>query len=171
MKNLLLGLALLAAAVPASAWDRLDGQHSRVRTFHTEAVKDAAAWAALWERHAPGQPVPHVEFGEEQVAAVFLGQTLNAGVKVDLKVMPDPLDANKLVVFYKTVERRPAGYSATVLTHPFAIVKTRRAAAVVFEQDARVSIPEAPRAPAILPDSRRMGTMLQQLTVPSFDGR
>ncbi len=172
MKNVLLGLALLAAA-PASAapWERLEGQHSRVRSFHTEVVKDEASWKALWERHAPGQEVPAVSFDTEQVAAVFLGQTLTAGVKVDVKVSADPLDASRLVVYYKPVQRAPSNFAATVVTHPFAIVKTPRAAAVVFEADVRFSNPQAPQAPLNMPDPRRMKSLLEKVSLPSFDGR
>lgn len=170
MKNALLGLALLAAAAPAAAWDRLDGQYSGVRNFHTQAVQDEAAWKELWARHAPGQPVPEVQFDREQVAAVFLGQTLQAGVKVDVTVSPDPLDASRIVVFYKSVKSGRA-FGATVISHPFVIVKTRRAAAVVFEENARVSIPEADRKPANPVDGRRLNILIETLSVPSFDGR
>lgn len=169
MKNALLGLVLLAAAVPASAWERLEGQYSGVRDFHTEAVKDEASWKALWERHAPGQPVPQVEFAQEQVVAVFLGQTLSGGVKVEVAVRPDPLDPARMVVFYKPVKTGGA-FGTTVVSHPFVLLKTPRAAAVVFEANGRVSV--APRARPENPlDGRRVGVLLETLAAPSFDGR
>lgn len=172
MKNALLALALLAAAAPAHAWERLDGQYSGVKNFHTQAVADEAAWKELWARHAPGQPVPEVQFDREQVAAVFLGQTLTGGVSVDVTVQPDPLDASRIVVFYKPVNKDSRrGFATTVISHPFAIVKTRRAAAVVFEQNARVSIPEADRKPSNPVDGRRLNILIETLGVPSFDGR
>ncbi len=171
MKNALLGLALLAAAAPAAAWDRLDGQYSGVRTLHTEAVTDEASWKALWARHAPDQPIPQVSFDSEQVAAVFLGQTRSAGVTVDVDVMNDPLDPSRLVVFYQPVRPSRAGFAASVVATPFAFIKTRRASAVVFEQNAPVGVPGAGAPPANPVDGRRVRTQLESLVAPSFDGR
>lgn len=171
MKNTLLVLALLAAAAPASAWERLEGQRSGIRSFHVEAVQDEAAWKSLWERHAPGQPAPEVRFEQEQVAAVFLGETWTGGVKVDVEVQPDPLDRSRLVVFYKPVKPSRAGFAATVVTHPFVIVKTPKASAVTFEANASVSNPERQGRPANPVDGRRVGVLLESLSVPSFDGR
>ncbi|MDX6768895.1 MAG: hypothetical protein SF051_05140 [Elusimicrobiota bacterium] len=170
MKNALLVVSLLAAAVPAAAWDRLDGQYSGVRSFHTEAVTDEASWRALWARHAPGQPVPEVRFDSEQVAAVFLGQTQSAGVRVEAEVTADPLDPSRVVVFYRPVRPSRPGFAATVMASPFVFVKTRRASETVFEADAVMSVP-APggRAPSNPVDERRMRTMLDGLADPSFD--
>lgn len=171
MKNALLGLAMLAVVAPAAAWDRLDGQYSGVRTQHTEAVTDEASWKALWARHAPDQAVPAVSFEREQVAAVFLGQTPTAGVTVDVDVMNDPLDSTRLVVFYQPVRPARAGFAASVMATPFVFVKTRRAAEVVFELNASVSVPGREPRLGNPVDGRRVRLQLDSLFAPSFDGR
>lgn len=170
MRKSLLAFALLAAA-PVSAWDRLDGQNSGVRAFHTEAVKDEAAWRSLWARHAPDSLLPAVDFGREQVAAVFLGQTRTAGVTVAVELMADPLDAARLVVFYRAVRPAPAGFTASVITYPFVFVKTRRASEVVFESDGAMGVPEREPRPTVPFDGRRARALLESLGLPSFDGR
>lgn len=169
MKNALLGLALLVAA-PAGAWERIEGQHSGIGDFHTAVAQDDASWKALWERHAPGQPVPAVSFDQEQVAAVFLGRTASAGVAVHVSVMTDPLDSASLVIFYRPVKNLRA-FAAAVITQPFVIVKTRKTAAVSFESDGVLSIPEQATRPANPPDARRVEALLDNAAQPAFDGR
>lgn len=190
MRNALLALLLLAAAAPVRAWDRLDGQRSGIRSFRTEAVQDSASWQALWAQHMPGQPVPDVDFSQEQVAAVFLGPVNTAGVSISVSLQNDPLDPSRLVVFYAPRSHRAPGFAAQVITYPFVLVKTRRATATAFEAEGRVSVPEgsdaAPsngpdgravgipdgpgRAPANPRDERRVRIQLD-LAAPSFDGR
>jgi hypothetical protein len=188
MRNALLVLALLAA--PASAWDRIDGQRSGIKTFHVEAVQDEAAWQALWARHNPNEPVPAVDFSKEQVAAVFLGMRTQGGYSVGIELMNDPLESSRLVVFYQAVAPSRRAFNSTVVSYPFAFVKTRRASAVSFEADSRVGTPVVregrpanpaderrvsvpvllePR-PANPVDERRVRIQLDALQNPSFDG-
>lgn len=189
MRNAWLLLALLAA--PASAWDRIEGQRSGIRSFHVEAVQDEAAWQALWARHNPNEPAPAVDFSREQVAAVFLGMKTQGGYSVGIELMNDPLEDSKLVVFYQAVAPSRRGFATTVVSYPFAFVKTRRASAVTFEADSRVGIPVVrdPRPtnraderrvstpvqleprPANPVDERRVRIQLDALQSPSFDGR
>lgn len=171
MRKALLALAFAVVAAPsmAASWERLEGQRSGIREFHVEAVRDAAAWKGLWERHAPGQPLPEVSFDKEQVAAVFLGQTPTAGVSIELTLANDPLDASRLVVYYSASGRRAPSFAAAVISYPFVIIKTRRAPAVAFESNARVALPEV-RPPSNPLDARRVGALLETLAVPSFDG-
>lgn len=194
MRNALLALLLLAAAAPVRAWDRLDGQRSGIRSFRTEAVRDAASWQALWTEHMPGQPVPEVDFSREQVAAVFLGPVNTAGVSISVELQNDPLDPSRLVVFYAPRSQRAPGFAAQVITYPYVLVKTRRASATAFEAEGRVSIPEGSgRAPANDADGRRVSIpdgpglapanpedgrrvriqpfSLERWSAPSFDGR
>jgi hypothetical protein len=49
------------------------GKDSQVSEFSLERVSDAAAWAALWKRHAPDVAPPPVDFGQAMVIAIFGG--------------------------------------------------------------------------------------------------
>lgn len=191
MRNALLAAALVLAAAPASAWERIDGQRSGIRTFHVEAVQDEAAWQALWARHNPAEPAPAVDFSSEQVAAVFLGMQTQGGYSVGIELMNDPLESSRLVVFYQAVAPSRRGFHITAVTYPFAFVKTRRASAVSFEADSRLGTPvvrdrrpanpvdeRRVSAPVLLEprpanpiDERRVRIQLDGLEQPSFDGR
>lgn len=171
MRNALLA-ALLLAAAPALAWDRIDGQRSGIRTFHVEAVQDESAWKALWARHSPDQPAPAVDFSREQVAAVFLGAQQTGGYSVGIELMNDPLETSRLVVFYQAVPPSRRGIVATAIAYPFAIVKTRRASAVTFEANGRVGTPVVREGRPSNPlDTRRVRTLIDGIEAPSFDGR
>lgn len=158
----------LAAAVSASAqvvssnWQRLDGQHSGIKESLAVAVQDSKKWEEIWTRHQAGAPLPPVDFEKESVVVVFLGQTLTSGVKVDIVVQKDPIDSNRLNVFYKQVVTHKA-FSAQVQCEPFAFVKVPKAAVIDIEANGRVSVPENERAPANKPDQRKMRGFLERL--------
>jgi hypothetical protein len=51
---------------------------SNIREARTVVVKDAAAWARLWSEHAPGRPLPTVDFAARMVVGVFMGPGANS---------------------------------------------------------------------------------------------
>ena len=161
MRNFL--LAVMIAAGPAAAsvqpWERLEGQHSGVKETLAVAVQDPQKWADIWRRHDASAPVPEVDFTKESVVVVFLGRTQAAGVKVELTVQQDAIDAFRLNVFYrKTVAKNT--FAAQVLCEPYAIVKIRRAATIDVEKDADVEPPERGRAPKRVRDERKMKALI-----------
>lgn len=176
MKNTLSAVAALLLAVSASAqvvgkWDKLEGQHSRIAQRRAVVVSDAAAWEKVWKEHDQNAPVPSVDFASESVVAVFLGETQNAGVKVQIVVQKDMLDADRLNVFYKEVRPASKPFAAAVVCQPFAMIKVRKAAVVSIEADGRVSVPENAKAPANPRDTTKVRALLESMPVPAFDGR
>lgn len=174
MKNALLALVLLAssaAAQDASSWKRLEGQSSGIKSRRAVAVYDSAEFAKLWKEHAADAPAPQVNWGEEGVVAVFLGETQTAGVKVEVVVQQDMLDSGRLNVFYKEVRPASKPFAAMRLSYPYAIVRVRKAQTVAFEVDGRVSLPEKAKAPANPRDTSKVRILLETLGTPSFDGK
>ncbi|MFI5347187.1 MAG: hypothetical protein ACHQ51_12510 [Elusimicrobiota bacterium] len=169
MKNILSALALiLAVSANAQSWERLEGQHSGVKDTMAVAVQDPQKWAEIWHRHDAQAPVPEVDFSKESVVVVFAGRTQTAGVTITVTVQKDPLDDNRLNVFYRETVTSKA-FSAQVQCEPFAIVKIPRAAVIDVEKDGVVKAPEHIRAPAAKRDERKMKALIESLEVPNFD--
>jgi hypothetical protein len=145
---LVLGLAaILAAPSRAQTKPWLEGQHSGVKQLRAVAVQNSQKWNEIWHEHDASTPAPSVDFSKENVVAVFLGQTETAGVKVSVVVQQDPLDANRLNVFYRPVASKK-DVAAQVESQPYAIVKVPRAATIDVERDFIVSTPEPSNPPA-----------------------
>ncbi len=165
----LLCLSVSASAQVIGSWDKLEGQHSRIAQPRTVAVADAASWEKVWKEHSADFPVPAVDFSKESVVAVFLGQTQNAGVKIEIVVQNDMIDANRLNVFYREVRTASKPFAATVICRPFVMVKVRKAAVVSFAMNGRLSIPERTQSPKNPRDTTKFRALLE--TLPAFDGR
>lgn len=162
-------LSAAASAQVVGPWSKLEGQHSRISERRAVAVTDSAAWEKVWREHDAGDPVPAVNFNEESVVAVFLGETKVSGVKVEIVVQNDMIDAGRLNVFYKEVRSASKSFAAQVICRPFAMVKVRKASVVSFEADGRVSVPENRQTPKNPRDDAKVRALLE--TLPSFDGR
>lgn len=170
LASLFLTLALNASAqVQTKSW--LEGQHSGVKQPMAAVIHDAHEWRAIWRRHDVSQPAPDVDFSRTNVVVVFLGQTETSGVKVTVVVQQDPLDSNRLNVFYRrTVTKK--GFSAQVECQPFAMVKVPAAAAVDVEADGQVSVPEHAEvlASRTRDDGKKVHALIEGLEHLSFDG-
>ncbi|MDD5302132.1 MAG: hypothetical protein PHS14_03400 [Elusimicrobia bacterium] len=162
-------LSVAASAQVVGSWSTLEGQNSRIAERRTVAVSDKAAWEKVWKEHSAEAPAPAVNFNEESVVAVFLGETKAAGVKIEIVVQNDMIDSNRLNVFYKEVRSASKSFAAQVICHPFAMVKVRKASVVSFEVNGRMSIPENRQAPKNPRDDAKVRALLEAL--PSFDGR
>ena len=162
-------LSVAASAQVIGSWSKLEGQHSKIAELRTVAVTDATAWDKVWKEHDASAPVPAVNFNEESVVAVFLGETKTAGVKIEIVVQNDMIDANRLNVFYKEVRPAAKPFAGQMICQPFMMVKVRKASAVSFEANGRMSIPEKMKAPANPRDTTKFRALLENL--PSFDGR
>ncbi|MBI3565242.1 MAG: hypothetical protein HY079_08605 [Elusimicrobia bacterium] len=178
MKKLLLAAVLMTVAAAANAqvvvariWDRLEGQHSGIKESVAVAVKDSKQWEEIWRRHDASAPVPEVDFSRESVVVVVVGPRRTAGTKVEIVVQKDPLDGDRLNVFYREIAAPSKSFSAQVQCQPFAIVKIPKAATIDLERDATVSTPERRGVPAQKFDGRKMRALTGTLESPSFDGR
>jgi len=170
MKTTLASLALLlavsaSAQVVVDVWQRLEGQHSRMKESLAVAVQSREKWEEIWRRHDPEAPVPQVDFEKESVVVVFIGETARGGVTVDVIVQKDPIDSNRLNVFYREIVTRKS-FTTQVECQPFAIVKVPKAATIDVERDGAVSAPERPAAPANPRDARKMRGYLERLAAP-----
>lgn len=162
-------LTVSASAQVIGPWSKLEGQNSRISERRMVAVSDSAAWEKVWKEHDASAPVPAVNFKEESVVAVFLGETATAGVKIEIVVQNDMIDSNRLNVFYKEIRVAAKPFAAQMICRPYAMVKVRKAAVVSFEAEGRMSIPEKSKAPMNPRDESKVRALLEAL--PSFDGR
>jgi hypothetical protein len=162
-------LSVAASAQVVGSWSKLEGQHSGIAQPRTVAVSDKTEWEQVWKEHSAEAPVPSVDFSKESVVAVFLGETRAAGVKIEIVVQNDMIDANRLNVFYKEIRSAAKPFAAQMICRPYAMVKVRKAATVSFEVNGRVSIPENMKAPKNPRDDSKVRALLEAL--PSFDGR
>ncbi len=162
-------LSVCASAQNAGSWEKLEGQHSRISERRTVAVTDTAAWEKVWKEHSSDSAAPAVDFSKESVVAVFLGETKTSGVKIEIVVQRDMIDANRLNVFYKEIPAGKKGFSAAVICQPYAMIKVPKTKIVSFEVNGRVSTPEAAKVPSNPRDTAKVRMLLE--TLPSFDGR
>jgi hypothetical protein len=96
---------------------------SRVEEARTVVVKDAAAWALLWQYHAPDLPVPPVDFTTSMVVGVFMGYT-NPCYSTSIAAITR--GADKITV-QKVDRQPPAGVMcAMVVTSPAHLVAIER---------------------------------------------
>jgi len=148
---LLVGLMFVSSfASAASAWDKISGQSAGVKQKIFVVVRTQTEWNTLWTKHTAGKAEarPAVDFSKEMVVAVFLGERNQGGTKVEVKVMPDPLEPqSRMVVFYREVPPSSKSFNMQMVCQPFVMVKVPRRAKVDFEEDVAMSIPERPTAP------------------------
>lgn len=182
MKSLILAAATLLAAASAQAQsfekNPIQGQSSAIREQRTVVVRTEQEWKSLWVQHSGTEQAPAVDFSREMVVGVFLGERRTAGYKVAVVIQPDPMDSNKIVVFYREIVPAKSGFAAEVVSRPYVLVKVKIRKTVSFEVDQRCSVPEgegrktAPKA--ITPDGKvRMDKVVEGLgafgDAPSFD--
>jgi hypothetical protein len=128
---LLLMTTLQTLGPPAHSIDK--GAMSGVSAARQVAVSDREAWAALWREHAPGRPLPEVDFSKEIVAGVFLGTRPNGGFAVEIVGYRE--DGGRLVVQYRESTPAPGAITAQVIVSPYHLVALPKpAGAVTFEK-------------------------------------
>lgn len=67
-------VALDPVAVTGIPFQTADATNlSGIHQARTVVVKDAGMWAGLWSEHAPGRPLPAVDFTANMVVGVFMG--------------------------------------------------------------------------------------------------
>ena len=170
MKNLLSGLVMLLA-VGASAQTKpwLEGQHSGVKKPMAVAIKDPQTWREIWRRHDASAPLPEVDFTQQSVVVVFLGEIERAGVNVTIVVQQDPLDSRRINVFYRRTTA-PRAFAAQIQSEPYAMVKIPRAATIDVEQDGRMGVPEGSAFSAGKKrDDKKIRALIDTLLAVSFD--
>jgi len=128
---LLIGLAMQAGNAPRTI-DK--GDQSNIDAAKQVVVRDAAAWRALWQQHAPDRPLPPVDFSRESVVAMFMGSRNTAGYSVAILSVTE--GGGALIVKYRETRPQAGGVTAQILTFPYDIVAIPKATAtnVRFER-------------------------------------
>lgn len=99
--------------------------YSGIKTFRVVNVRDIAAWRTLWSEHKqnrfPTPPLPAVNFSQQIIVGVFLGERSNGCYSVAIQSVRS-IDDKKLLVAYR--ENKPAvGVICTAsLTYPSHLV-------------------------------------------------
>jgi hypothetical protein len=127
--------ALLAACLQGSSMSAqpitIDkGAESAVDAPRQVTVRTLAEWQTLWRRHAPGRPVPEVDFARSMVVGVFLGTRPTAGFAVD--IVGTRQDHGSLIVQYRETRPGRDTISAQIITAPFHLATIPR-----FDGDVR----------------------------------
>jgi hypothetical protein len=123
----------LSATMQPTFTTVVEGQASGIEEPREVAVQTAAEWKALWQKHAPGQKMPVVDFAKSSVAAIFLG-TRNTGGHRAIVTAVDRTGADAVVAWHE--EQPGSGMMVTqALTSPFVIVRFDKATgAVTFKK-------------------------------------
>jgi len=96
-------------------------------------ARTADEFRSLWQRHAPGRPVPVVDFAKQMILAVFLGSRPSGGYQAEITGITTQGD----VMVVQWAERRPGPeqVAAQVMTSPSHLVAVPRSAGEVrFEK-------------------------------------
>jgi hypothetical protein len=132
---MLAAVILLALSLAGNAWAPVpfttisQSENSGIEDARQVVVRTAEAWKALWKEHAPGQPMPAVDFTRAMVVGVFLGSRNTAGYRVAITGVER--DGSSAVVTYR--EERPSARDilAQVITFPHHLVRVERIAGEV----------------------------------------
>ena len=96
-------------------------------------AKTAAEFQTLWQQHAPGRPMPSVDFAKTMVVAVFLGSRPTGGFGVEITGVRTEGDAT--IVRWSERKPAPGQMASQVITAPsFIATVPRRDGPVRFEK-------------------------------------
>jgi hypothetical protein len=101
------------------------GSQSGVRERLQIAIRSQVEWTELWTRHnankAKPPPPPKVNFGQEMVVAVFLGEKPTGGYAIEI-TRAAKTDRG-IEVGYREQTPAPGAMTIQALTQPFHIVR------------------------------------------------
>jgi hypothetical protein len=110
------------ASIPFASLAR--GITSGITQPQEVVVDSAAEWRALWSRHAPGAPLPAVDFATDVVIGVFAGERRTGGYSV--QIVGIDRGAGDVVVAYRVIEPGRDAMVTQMLTSPFHLVRLPR---------------------------------------------
>lgn len=122
----LLAVSLVGnASAPVPFTTISQSEQSGVEDARQVVVRTPEEWKALWKEHAPGRPMPSIDFTKSMVIGVFLGSRNTAGYRVTITGIER--DGATVAVTYR--EERPAAGDilAQVITFPHHLVRVERA--------------------------------------------
>ncbi len=120
------------------------GANSAYQTASQMVIDNPEEWASVWQQHAsniiPPPPVPRVDFTDNQVAAVFMGEKRTGGYSVEILSVEikssEQDDLTSLVITVAYHQPQPKDIVPEVITHPYQIITIPQLAAnkVLFKQ-------------------------------------
>jgi hypothetical protein len=93
------------------------GAHSKIQKKRTLHIRSASGMRDLWRRHAPGEPVPEVDFEVYDVVGVTLGQTHVKGKGIE--IMGTRTTPDSLIVYYREAADLFRQHSMVVAYAPY----------------------------------------------------
>ena len=115
------------APVPFTTISQSD--NSGVEEARQVVVRTPEAWRALWKEHAPGQPMPAVDFTQSMLVGVFLGSRNTAGYRVTITGIDSA--GSGAAVTYREERPGKGDMLAQVITFPHHLVRVERIAGEV----------------------------------------
>jgi hypothetical protein len=115
-----------AVMVPASFTTVARGDQSGIEEAREVVVRTPEEWKKIWQAHAPERPMPEVDFAKQMVVGVFLGYRSTGGFGATITGIER--DGENLVVSWREDRPAPGAITTQVLTYPFHLVRTDRAA-------------------------------------------
>lgn len=104
-------------------------------------VRDEVAWrevwAAIWRRHSPEPPLPEVDFSQDILVVVALGQRSSGGFGI---IADSAFTTNgELMIRVRTIAPGPRCYTTGAFTQPVDVARVpRMALAVRFREQPEV---------------------------------
>ena len=104
------------------------GFFSGITEKKNSIIRRQDQWAELWNKHTstrtPHPQAPVIDFTENIILAVFMGQKPSGGFAVEITRVEKC--ENELVVFFSEVEAPPNAEVTAVLTQPYHIIKIEK---------------------------------------------
>jgi hypothetical protein len=128
---------LLGGCVSGIPFETIDrGVDSGYQHWATLVIRTEEAWREVWERHrvavTPMPPRPQVDFEQEMVIAVFLGERPTGGFALGIKTVERR--AHGLHVLIEEMVPAPHAMVTQAFTSPYHFIRLkRRALPVEFE--------------------------------------
>jgi hypothetical protein len=120
------------------------GANSGYPTASHMVIDNSEEWADVWQQHTsdfiPPPPVPGVDFTDNQVVAVFMGEKCTGGYSMEILTVETKIseqeDLTLLVITVAYRQPQPGDIVQEVITHPYHIITIPQLAAnkVLFQQ-------------------------------------
>ena len=106
------------------------GANSGYQTAGQMVIDNPEEWADVWQQHAsdiiPSPPVPKVDFTNDQVVAVFMGEKRTSGYSVEILTVETKSaledDLTSLVITVADRQPKPGNIVQEVITYPYHII-------------------------------------------------
>lgn len=101
------------------------GALSGIREQQLLLIQDEAAWKAYWQQHtrpiSPAPPAPTVDFNQESILVVHLGEKRSGGYSVQVEQVTET--GGLVTVTIRQTAPGPSDLVTAAMTQPFAIVR------------------------------------------------